>query len=292
MNPIGVIGAVLGVGVAVGMVLIVSAARRPSSPRASRRQVRRSSLGRLIESAGMSRISPTSVVFASALLAVVAAVLLLAATGILALAVLAGAGAAVIPLMLLRRRARQRAAALRTGWPDAVDILVSAVRAGMSLPEATADLARWGPEQLRPACAAMAAEYRATGSFTTALAVLKRELADPVADRVVASLSIAREVGGTDLGRVLTTLSEFLREDARTRGEIEARQSWTVNAARLAVAAPWITVAILCTRPEAVSAYASSGGFILLLGAGAMTVLAYRLMLRIGRLPVDPRVLQ
>ena len=58
-------------------------------------------------------------------------------------------------------------------------------------------------------------------------------------DRLVESLRIAREVGGTDLGHLLRTLSGFLREDARTRAELETRQSWTVNAARLAVAAPW-----------------------------------------------------
>ena len=42
---------------------------------------------------------------------------------------------------------------------------------------------------------------------------------------------MARQVGGSELGRLLRTLSAFLRADARTRGEIEARQSWTVNAA-------------------------------------------------------------
>ena len=40
----------------------------------------------------------------------------------------------------------------------------------------------------------------------------------------------AREVGGTDLGRLLSTLSGFLRDDARTRAELLARQSWSVNA--------------------------------------------------------------
>jgi hypothetical protein len=49
---------------------------------------------------------------------------------------------------------------------------------------------------------------------------------------------LTRQVGGSDLGRLLGTLAEFLRESARTRSELEARQSWTVNAARLAVAAP------------------------------------------------------
>ena len=44
-------------------------------------------------------------------------------------------------------------------------------------------------------------------------------------DRLVESLRIAREVGGTDLGHLLRTLSGFLREDARTRAELETRQS-------------------------------------------------------------------
>ena len=42
----------------------------------------------------------------------------------------------------------------------------------------------------------------------------------------------------------------FLREDARTRAELETRQSWTVNAARLAVAAPWAVLAMLSTNPR------------------------------------------
>jgi tight adherence protein B len=50
-------------------------------------------------------------------------------------------------------------------------------------------------------------------------------------------------VGGGDLGRLLRSLSTFLREDARTRSELESRQAWTVNGARLAVSAhettPW-----------------------------------------------------
>ena len=46
----------------------------------------------------------------------------------------------------------------------------------------------------------------------------------------------------------------FLREDARTRAELETRQGWTINAARLAVAAPWIVLGLLSLRPEAVEA--------------------------------------
>jgi tight adherence protein B len=113
-----------------------------------------------------------------------------------------------------------------------------------------------------------------------------------VADRLVESLRIAREVGGSDLGRLLRTLSIFLREDARTRSELEARQSWTVSAARLAVAAPWLVLLVLSSRPESVEAYASGTGMLVLLAGGAISAFAYWLMLRIGRLPEEERVLR
>jgi len=208
----------------------------------------------------------------------------------------AGLIAAIIlgsaPILVLRRRARQRGKALRSCWPDAVDLLSSAVKAGLSLPEAVVDLSVRGPEPLRPAFVRFASEYRATGSFDRALSVLTAVLRDPVADRVILALATAREVGGTDLGRVLATLSDFVRQDARSRGDVEARQSWTVNAARVAVAAPWITLLLLCTRPEAVAAYRTPTGTLILVGAAVMSVVAYRVMIAFGRLPDEPRVLR
>jgi tight adherence protein B len=104
-------------------------------------------------------------------------------------------------------------------------------------------------------------------------------------------LRIAREVGGTDLGTVLRTLSALLREDARTRGDIEARQSWTVSAARISVAAPWLTLAFLSTRPEGAAAYRSLTGAIVLVADAVMTFVAYRMMIMIGKLPSEPRMI-
>jgi hypothetical protein len=51
-----------------------------------------------------------------------------------------GLGASYAPLALVRHRARQRLQELRELWPDAVDNLASAVRAGLSLPEALTQL--------------------------------------------------------------------------------------------------------------------------------------------------------
>ena len=196
------------------------------------------------------------------------------------------------PLAVVRARARTRRSQLREVWPDVVDHLRSAVRAGLALPEALVQLADRGPTELRGHFQEFGLDYRATGRFSDALDRLKVRLSDPVADRLMESLRIARDVGGTDLGRVLAALSAFLREDARARAELEARQSWTVNAARLAMAAPWVVLLLLATRGSTLAAYGTpTGALVLVIGAVA-SIVAYRIMISIGRLPEEARVLR
>jgi tight adherence protein B len=242
--------------------------------------------------AGFVGVTPGTLAACCAGLAAVAGLLVGAATGVPTVAGCFATMAGGFPLWLVRVRGRRRRAGLRDLWPDAVDNLASAVRAGLSLPEALSQLGNRGPEELRPAFTAFAADYRTTGRFHDCLDRLKDRLCDPVGDRLVESLRLARDVGGSDLGGLLRTLSTFLREDARTRAELETRQGWTVNAARLAVAAPWIVLAMLCTRPESIQAYRSPMGSAILVAGGGLTVVAYRVMIAIGRLPEDERVLR
>jgi tight adherence protein B len=49
---------------------------------------------------------------------------------------------------------------------------------------------------------------------------------------------------------------------------------------------------VLSSRPESVEAYASGTGMLVLLAGGAISAFAYWLMLRIGRLPEEERVLR
>ncbi|MGR0159524.1 type II secretion system F family protein [Paenarthrobacter nitroguajacolicus] len=197
-----------------------------------------------------------------------------------------------IPLAAVRWRAGKRRTALRQLWPDVVDHLRSAIRAGLALPEALVQLGHNGPDELRTLFLDFGADYRAAGNFDTAVKRLKDRLADPVADRIIEALRMTREVGGSDLGRMLGTLSVFLRDSARTRSELEARQSWTINAARLAVAAPWIVLVVMASRPEAMLAFNSGLGAMVLLGGLLVSVFCYSVMLRVGALPEDERVLR
>jgi tight adherence protein B len=210
----------------------------------------------------------------------------------LPIAVAFGIIAGYAPVALVRGRAQRRRRELAEVWPEAVDNLASAVRAGLSLPEALSQLGERGPEPLRPAFTAFGRDYLATGRFGVCLDQLKERMADPVGDRVVEALRIAREVGGGDLGRVLRALSGFLRDDARTRSELEARQAWVVNGARLAAASPWVVLLVLSFQPEVIQRYRSPAGVLVLVIGGLACTVAYRLMVSIGRLPDEERVLQ
>ncbi len=249
---------------------------------------RREQLLRQAEVRGVSAWQLLAVQVGAALAATFLVVVL---TRSISVAVCFGIFGFLAPIAAVRGMRNRRLRELRDVWPEVVDNLASGVRAGLSLPEAVAALATRGPEPLRPAFSTFAADYRVTGRFAESLDDLKDELSDPIGDRVCESLRLAREVGGTDLGRLLRTLSAFLREDSRTRAELETRQGWTVNAARLAVASPWVVLLLLSTQATTLEAYDStSGRFLLAVGAG-LSFLAYRLMLRIGQLPQERRVL-
>jgi len=224
--------------------------------------------------------------------ALLAGIVVLLITSTIAVAACFAAFSFFMPIMLLRRMRRRRQVALRELWPEAIDNLASAVRAGLTLPEGLSALATRGPQPLRPPFARFGAAYRSSGRFNECLDTLKDDLADPVGDRVCETMRVAREVGGSDLGTVLRTLSELLRSDARIRAELETRQGWVINAARLAVAAPWIVLLLLGSQSTTLRAYNSAGGVILLAIGAAVCVVAYRIMLRIGQLPEERRVLR
>lgn len=245
-----------------------------------------------LNQAGYPSVTPGNLISGSVVLAVLTFLAVMVFVNVVPIALCFATIVGSVPLALVRMRARDRRTKLRDLWPDAVDNITSGVRAGLALPEALSQLAVRGPEELRPAFAAFAQDYRSTGRFHHCLDLLKDRLSDPVADRLVESLRLAREVGGSDLGRLLRTLSMFLREDSRTRSELETRQGWTVSAARLAVAAPWIVLAMLAMRGESLSAFSRPTGWVILLVGGGVCLIAYQLMMRIGRLPEEQRVLR
>jgi tight adherence protein B len=284
-------GAALGLFLGAGLLLIWRAltGTPPPSPRTS--SVTQST-EELLRRAGIESVTAAGLASLCALAALSSMLIMLVVSHTFPIAAAFAILAGYAPVALVRGRAQRRRRELAEVWPEAVDNLASAVRAGLSLPEALSQLGDRGPEPLRPAFTAFGRDYLATGRFGVCLDLLKVRLADPVGDRVVEALRIARDVGGGDLGRVLRALSGFLRDDARTRSELEARQAWVVNGARLAAGSPWVVLLVLSFQPEVIQRYRSAGGVLVLVIGGLACAFAYRVMVSVGRLPDEERVLR
>lgn len=282
-------GAVLGLGIGVGLLLCWSAFVLPPAHHRPRRAERTDAL---LARAGLGAVSSTSLWALCVACAGVALLVGEVITRTPPIAVVFAAMGGYLPVAVLIGRARRRQREFAEVWPEAVDNLASAVRAGLSLPEALAGLAVRGPETLREPFAQFELDYQVSGRFGDCLDRLKDRLADPVGDRVVEGLRVAREVGGGELGRLLRNLSSYLRAEARTRAELEARQAWAVNGARLAVAAPWLVLVFLSFQPDVIQRYSSAAGTMVLAGGAAACLVAYRIMQRIGRLPTEQRILR
>jgi tight adherence protein B len=282
------VSVVLGLLLGIGTLLVVSPLLWPTGEKTRAVPAATVVRARLVQ-AGLERVSVTTFLVVTVILALATAALVFALAPVTSLAVAAGLVALAVPAVLVTARARSRRKATRVVWPDVVDHLVSAVRSGLALPDSVVTLARAGPALTREAFAEFESDYRATGNFSQCLTALKTRLADPVADRIVETLRMSREVGGSELTTVLRNLAAYLRQEAAIRSEVEARQSWVMNAARLGVAAPWIVLLLLTSRPEAAAAYNTAAGGALVVGGLAVSVVAYRIMIAVGRIPEERR---
>ncbi len=194
--------------------------------------------------------------------------------------------AAALPQLLSRAKAQSRQSAIANAWPDAIDHLVSGIRSGLSLGESLTTIGIRGPVPLRPYFIALGNDLAAGAALEAALVRFADECADPIADQLMETILIAHEVGGAEIGRLLRTLSQFLRLETQTRDEIRVRQGWVINGARVAAAAPWVLLALLSLRRESAETYETGGGVLLLVLGAFITAIAYQWMRRLARLGV------
>jgi len=282
---------VIALFLGLGVFLVFDACTAPRARSVPALDGVRTAMADWLVAGGLGNVSPLQ--FATACLGcglgLAAAVIVVIGSTTVALVAFAAGIYAPVAYYRSRRRAARRAR--QQCWPEAIELLAGAVRAGDTLPTAVALVSERGPLPLRAAFRAVVADHRVSGDFVGALERLGATLADPTADRVVATLVIAHRVGGRELGQVLRTLGGFLREDLAVRKEIVARQSWTLVAARVAAAAPWLVLLLVASRPQGAQAYDSLAGLFVLVGGAIATAVGYRLMVALGRLPEEPRVL-
>ncbi|MDO5721442.1 MAG: type II secretion system F family protein [Actinomycetaceae bacterium] len=243
----------------------------------------------LLHQADMNLVSGRIWILSLLSLQLLSFLLVLSLTRVWQVALSVALAISAVPIAWLSSRRERHRERLAKAWPDVTDNLLAAVRAGIALPEALMQMGKSGPVMTRECFQVFARSYRSSGRFDTAIEELQQSVVDPQADRLCEALRLAREVGGSELGNVLRDISVVMREDLRVRGELLARQSWTINAARLAVISPWVVLVLISTRTDAAQAYTTGSGIVVLAIGGVGCLGAYLVMKRIAKSGVkDP----
>jgi tight adherence protein B len=127
-------------------------------------------------------------------------------------------------------------------------------------------------------------------SLVSSLDQLKSRVGTIHSDRLCELLCVVSSAGGAGLIETLRNQVQLVRKELAFSGEISSKVGWITGTAKIAVGAPWLIVAMLSSRPENASAYASTEGSLLLLIGLLVSIFAYRLVQMLGTLPPSPRV--
>lgn len=173
--------------------------------------------------------------------------------------VLAAAGAAMLLVRRLRpiRAARRQRARIERALPDAMDLLVLSVRAGLTPFQAVCDLASTGEPALGDAFAEVVRRTERGMPFTDALGALPERLG-PRAGGLADVISTS-ERHGLPLGPVLDQLSSEVRAARRRLDQADARKL-PVQLSFPLVTCTLPSFVLLAIAPAVIAALSSLGG--------------------------------
>ncbi len=148
-----------------------------------------------------------------------------------------GAIGAVVPFLWIKRRQRKRLEAFQAQLPDAIDMLVSAMKAGYSFQAAMNFIGQETPAPLGPEFARFYDEQRLGIDVRSALLSLQTRVDSMDLKMFVTAVLVQRESGG-NLGEVLANISDIMRERFALEGELETLTAESRLSARILAALP------------------------------------------------------
>ncbi len=236
-------------------------------------------------------LSPVRFWLGSTAAGMLALLVLTAVTGSLFVAVVPAIAVALLPRAFFARRRRLRLREVQAAWPDGLRDLSASIAAGRSLTQAVNALAEHGPQPLRVAFGRFPELARVLGT-APALEIVKEELADPTSDRVIEVLLLAHQRGGAIVRAILADLVETTTRDLKLLDELETEGLEMRINARAVVVLPWLVLVALTARPGPMrDFYRSAGGVATLTVAAGLSLVGVLVLSRLGRDPVEERVL-
>ena len=188
------------------------------------------------------------------------------------------------PIMWLRWRQKRRLRQFEVQLPDAIDMLVSAMKAGYSFQAATQFIGEEMIAPIGPEFARFYDEQRLGIDVRTALVGMQSRLESIDLKMFVTAVLIQRETGG-NLGEVLSRLADLIRERITMRGQIQTLIAEPKLSARFLAVLPIIVFAILSAmNPHFFDPMTAEGspGRSILIGSAISVVIGYMIMMKIA----------
>ena len=192
---------------------------------------------------------------------------------------------------ILSARVIKRIESQNQDWPKFLDAIHSAAWAGASLQEAILESSHYAPRSFSNQIVDFERDCNGGLSFDQSLENLKTRLASPIGDRFVEITRLAHDSGGRGYLSALRAQSAQLRIENATWNEIRVKENWVLSTAKLAILAPWLVLVVLGSRKETALAFESEIGITVLLIGLVASLLTFRLIKALGKLPTRKRVL-
>lgn len=198
-----------------------------------------------------------------------------------------GAVGAVAPFIWIKRRQRKRLEAFQAQLPDAIDMLVSAMKAGYSFQAAMNFIGDEVPAPLGPEFSRFYDEQRLGVDVRSALLSLQARVDSMDLKMFVTAVLVQRESGG-NLGEVLANISDIMRERFALEGELETLTAESRLSARILAALPLLVfLGMFALNPAFMRPMLQqSAGQIMLVLAAVSVAMGYFVMVRIADIDV------
>jgi tight adherence protein B len=193
--------------------------------------------------AGMN-ITAGNFILRSAFAAVVGYLLLQFTTSYALFGFMGAVGGALLPFVHIRFKRTRRVAKFQEQLPDAIDMLVSSMKAGYSFQAAMRFIGEEMADPLGPEFTRFYEEQRLGMEVRTALLALQARVPSLDLKMLVTAILIQRETGG-NLAEVLDKIATLMRERVALKGEIATLTAESKLSARILSALPLVVFALI-----------------------------------------------
>lgn len=183
-----------------------------------------------------------------------------------------------LPFMAIRERRRRKQ--VEAQLPDALDMLVNALRAGYAVPTAMEFIGQEMPEPIGPVFQRFHDEQRLGVDVRTALANLQTRLGTMDARMLVLALLIQRETGG-NLAEILGNISQVIRERLEFRNQVDVLTAESKLSATVLTVLPLLLFLVIRTvNPSYISSLTDTRAGMLMIAYAVVSLSIGTVLLR------------